>query len=116
MAAYRWVYDSRHLRADCQEPRSAPEPYMLGNRVWATFTYSNSFIFTVRRYESAVYAVALCPSVCHKVGVLPKWLNIESRKQHHTIAQGLKFFDVKGLCEIRPGSIPTGAPNAGVVG
>ena len=27
MAAYRWVYDSRHLQADCQEPVSAPEPY-----------------------------------------------------------------------------------------
>ena len=27
MAAYRWVYDSRHLQADCQEPGSAAEPY-----------------------------------------------------------------------------------------
>jgi len=26
MAAYRRVYDSRHLRADCQEPGSAPKP------------------------------------------------------------------------------------------
>ena len=26
MAAYRRVYDSRHLQADCQEPGSAPEP------------------------------------------------------------------------------------------
>ena len=25
--AYCWVYDSRHLQADCQEPGSAPEPY-----------------------------------------------------------------------------------------
>jgi len=25
MAAYRWVYDSRHLQADCQVPGSAPE-------------------------------------------------------------------------------------------
>jgi len=35
MAAYRRVYDSRHLQADCQEPGSAP----LSNRVglWATF-------------------------------------------------------------------------------
>jgi len=28
MAAYRRVYDSRHLQADCQEPGSAPEPYV----------------------------------------------------------------------------------------
>jgi len=27
MAAYRRVYDSRHLQADCQEPGPAPEPY-----------------------------------------------------------------------------------------
>jgi len=26
MAAYRRVYDSRHLQADCQEPGSAAEP------------------------------------------------------------------------------------------
>ena len=39
MAAYRRVYDSRHLQADCQEPGLAPEPYTLGNRVCATFTF-----------------------------------------------------------------------------
>jgi len=27
MSAYRRLYDSRHLQADCQEPGSAPEPY-----------------------------------------------------------------------------------------
>jgi len=27
MAAYRRVYDSRHLQADCQQPGSASEPY-----------------------------------------------------------------------------------------
>jgi len=33
MAAYRQVYDLRHLQADCQEPGSAPEPYaMSGGR------------------------------------------------------------------------------------
>ena len=32
MAAYRRVYDSHHLQADCKEPGSAPEPYTLGNR------------------------------------------------------------------------------------
>jgi len=48
MSAYRRVYDSRHLQADCKGPGSAPEPYVdhgacdamrciLGNRVWATF-------------------------------------------------------------------------------
>ena len=27
MAAYRLVYDSRHLQADCQKPELGPEPY-----------------------------------------------------------------------------------------
>ena len=36
MAAYRRVYDSRHLQADFQEPGSAPER-KLGNRVLGTF-------------------------------------------------------------------------------
>jgi len=39
MAAYRLVYDSRHLQADCQEPGSAPLYPTRGNRVWATFTF-----------------------------------------------------------------------------
>ena len=38
MAAYRRVYDSRHLQADCQEPGPAREPYAR-YRVWATFTF-----------------------------------------------------------------------------
>jgi len=29
------------------------------------------------------------PSVRHKSGVLQKWLNLGSRKERHTIAQGL---------------------------
>ena len=39
MAAYRRVYDSRHLQADCQGTRSAPEPYTLSNRVRTTFHF-----------------------------------------------------------------------------
>ena len=49
------------------------------------------------------------------VGVLLKRLNVGSHKQHHTIAQGLWFSDAKDLREIRPGSPPTRAPNAGGV-
>ena len=74
-------------------------------------------IFTARCYASTVLAMALCPSVCpSQVGVLLKRLNIGSHKQHHTIAQGFFFSDAKDLREIRPGSPPTGAPNAGGVG
>jgi len=62
-------------------------------------------------------SVCVCPSVrLSQVGVLLKRLNVGSHKQHHTIAQGLLFSDAKDLHEIRPGSPPTRAPNAGGVG
>ena len=61
----------------------------------------------------------VCLSVCvrlSQVGVLLKRLNGGSQKQHHTIPQRLQFSDAKDLREIRPGSPPTRAPNAGGVG
>ena len=53
-----------------------------------------------QRFASAVYAVTL--SVClsvrpSQVGVLPKRLNIGSREQRRTIAEGLLFSDAKYL-------------------
>jgi len=46
--------------------------------------------FTARRYASAVYAMALCLSVClSEVGVILKRLNIGLRKQHDSIAEGI---------------------------
>ena len=36
MAAYRRVYDSRHLQADCKNRDQLRNP-MVGNRVWAAF-------------------------------------------------------------------------------
>ena len=44
MAAYRRVYDSRHLQVDCQEPGSAQEPYARDNRVWTTFLDGSRFL------------------------------------------------------------------------
>jgi len=65
--------------------------------------------------------VSVCLSVrpsvrLSQVGVLLKRLNVGSHKQHHTIAQGFYFSGAKDLREIRPGSPPTGSPNAGGVG
>jgi len=50
-------------------------------------------IFTARRYASAVLTVVVSLSVCLSVlvshaGIVSKRLNVESRKQCHTIAQG----------------------------
>jgi len=39
MAAYRLVYDSRHLQADCQEPGSAPEPYVRQSSMGYLYLY-----------------------------------------------------------------------------
>ena len=39
MAAYRGVYDSRHLQADGQEPGSAPEPYARKSSMGYTVTF-----------------------------------------------------------------------------
>jgi len=73
----------------------------------------------------AVLAIGLCLSVCpsvsvcvrlSQVGVLLKRQSVGSHKQHRTILQGLYFSDAKDLREIRPGSPPTRAPNAGWVG
>jgi len=61
--------------------------------------------------------VSVCLSVClSQVRVLLKQLSTGSHIQHHMIAQGLYFSDAKDLPEIRPGSPPTGVPNACGVG
>ena len=62
-------------------------------------------------------SVSVCVCVClSQAGVLLKRLNVGSHKQDHMIPQGLQFSDAKDLREIRPGSPPMGAPNAGGVG
>ena len=45
MAAYRRVYDARHLQADCQEPGSGVRNPTLGNLVWADFLQSTYINF-----------------------------------------------------------------------
>ena len=47
MAAYRRVYDSRHLRAECQEPRSAPEPYSQQSSTGYVFSWPREVLSTV---------------------------------------------------------------------
>ena len=46
MAAYRRVYDSRHLQADCQEPGSAREPYARQSRMGYLFLQVITVLFT----------------------------------------------------------------------
>jgi len=44
MAAYRRVYDSRHLHAGCQEPGSAPERSLIEYGLPFTFTFIRLFV------------------------------------------------------------------------
>jgi len=64
-----------------------------------------SVYYNAQRHASAVYAIVVCLSVrLSHAGIVSKQLNVESRIQRHTIAQGLySFFDAKNL-----GEIPTG--------
>jgi len=60
---------------------------------WYTILYGNSFLprdaVHSRYYSHGPVSVCLCLS---QVGVLLKRLNVESHKQHHTIAQGTLVF------------------------
>ena len=49
MAAYRRVYDSRHLQAD----RDQLQNFTLGNRVWAAFTFLLRILCEQCQYASA---------------------------------------------------------------
>jgi len=51
MAAYRRVYDSRHMQADCQEPGSAPEPYARQSSMGYFYLFSAQRSF----YRGAYY-------------------------------------------------------------
>ena len=51
MAAYHWVYDSRHLQADCLEPGSAPERYAMSmGYLFIPVRWLNDAVFCVRRW------------------------------------------------------------------
>jgi len=64
----------------------------------------------MRRYASAVYAVVMCPSVCHT----PR-LNLGSCKQRRMIdSPGTHFSGATDSRRNYNWSRPTGAPNKGV--
>jgi len=70
-----------------------------------------------RGYLARVLAVVVCLSVrLSLVGVLLKRLNAGSRKQRHTIAQGLKFSVTDNHGKTQTGSPTAEAPNADGVG
>ena len=69
----------------------------------------------IRGTSHGPVSVSVCVCVCpSQAGVLLKRQNVGSHK--HTIPQGVQLSDAKDLREIRPGSPPARAPNAGGVG
>ena len=76
-------------------------------------------IFTARRYSRVAVCLFIytCLSVCQpQVGVLPKRLNVESRKHAiRFIAEGSSFLMPKSLAKFQCG-YPNGAPNTGWAG
>jgi len=64
--------------------------YLLFNILEMSYTVVYALVFNARCYASTVLAMALCLSVRpSQVGVLLQQLNVGSRKQQHTIVQGL---------------------------
>jgi len=64
MAAYRQVYDSCHLQADCQEPGSAPEPYAR----WSSMGYL--YLFTIATDDVTERVVVVVPDAGRHVASL----------------------------------------------
>ena len=75
----------------CSQERTFPRPQLTCTENFVKFGRA---VFTARRHARAVYAVVVCLSIClSQVDVVLKWLNAGSRKQRHTIAQGILFSD-----------------------
>ena len=62
MSAYRRVYDSRHLQADCQESESAHARY--SSSLWATFTF---FLPLYSLSSKTIHALSIST---HSLGLL----------------------------------------------
>jgi len=54
-AAYRQVYDSRHLQADYQEPGSAPEPYVRQSSIGYLYFFTSDYLRYLRKKQSVIH-------------------------------------------------------------
>ena len=55
MAAYRQVYDSRHLQADYQELGSAPELYVRQSSVGYLYFFTSGYLRYLRKKQSVIH-------------------------------------------------------------
>jgi len=85
MAAYRRVYDSRHLQADCQELGSAPEPYPRQSSMGYLYLFNE----TVLLYSNEIVHTELAKSSRRAVNeALQQAAVVECRHASHVIAGG----------------------------
>ena len=123
----KYQFNSLHLEAWVLVSSYIITDHFTGPGRAVGSTNVSGLIFTARRYASTVYAVVIrvslsvwlsvCrPSVTRRYCNVSERLNLESRKERHTIAQGLQFSDAKDFGETRTGSHQMEAPNAGEVG
>ena len=102
-------------------------PWFCMQKGRRTYRWSVYWESTAARIFRSFYRATLCQRgvlsccVCLSVslsqaGIVPKWLNVGSRKQRHTITQGLRLSEAKNIGEIPKRSTPTGVPNTDGVG
>jgi len=72
MAAHRWVYDSRHLQADCQEPGSAAELYARYSSMGYLYLFTATACYLCKR------ALAFSANVTFTVFVYYDALHVSS--------------------------------------
>ena len=135
MTAYRRVYDSHQLQADCHEPGSAPET-TFGNRVWASFrlpfyTKEKWILFSASRcstiitvaYRVVSHSNSRRPSrlLCrrkfhrHRTSVWHAELTVihsQSRQQFELLTPSIRSSDISS-CDVTK---PTSRYNCHVVG
>ena len=88
MAAYRRVYDSRHLQADCQDPGSAPKPYARQSSMGYLFYYhvrSNYASHSIARQLSLASRVSDACSAAHQRGAYMCERHFIWRERHFTL-------------------------------
>jgi len=88
MAAYRRVYDLRHLQADCQEPGSAPEPYARQSSMgylylftWVSWYQKGKISLILLKHETVSgsgISLAICKSA-------PRSRQITTPAPHHSV-------------------------------
>ena len=91
MVAYRRVYDSRHVQADCQEPGSVPEPYARQSSMGYLYLYVCLMLAMRHRQLLTVFALSVrysAPDVSLVVscGILPCLMHLRDTAlvTHHS--------------------------------